>query len=247
MSGKTVCRNTEKQEKGRVCRLCRQIFRASLTVECAAVLPVFFIVCLTVISFMHAVRVQSEENLKLSNKARKMACAAALAGEKADGNWIDLAKTYKFDYPFPELGIPKLKIALRARVYPWVGSSEGVAGHDSGDENSGDRTIYVTDNQSVYHTHPDCSHLDLTIIKTDLAGVKNLRNDYGRKYKKCKGFPRGYNGPVYVTARGDYYYPSTEYGSLTRHVHVTKRSAHADLCQCMRCAARDRKEKRNAA
>ena len=246
MSG-TACGHKRKQNKGQVRRRRRQLFRASLTVECAGVLPIFFIACLTVISFMHAIRIQSEENLRLSNKARRMAVAAAVAGERADGKWIDIAKTYTFEYPFPDFGIPKLRIALRARVYPFVGSSDGVSGYGPDGENSGNETVYVTDNREVYHTHADCSHLDLTIIKTDLAGVKNLRNAYGRKYKKCKGFPRGYKGPVYVTAKGDFYYPSTEFGSLTRHVHISKRSEHPDLCECKRCAARDRKEKRRAA
>ncbi len=239
------CGREEKQNQ--VCRPRGRIRRASLTIECAAVLPVFFMVCLTVIIFMDAVRIQSEQNLKLSNKARKLAVAASLMGEKAEGNWIDIAKTYPFEYPFPILGVPKLKIALRARVYPWIGSAEGIGGKGNGQENSGEQMIYVTDNKEVYHTHADCSHLDLTVIRTDMAGLKTLRNEYGRKYRKCKGFPKDYSGPVYVTAKGDYYYPSTEYGSLTRHVHLEKRSDHADLRECMRCAAKDRKEHHHAA
>lgn len=235
-------------KNGRVCLKPGQLKQASLTVECAGILPVFFIACLTLIVFMNAMRIQVKENLSLSNKARKMAMAANLLGENADGNWVDLIKSYKMEFPFPELGVPKLKIALRARVYPWVGSSKGIGGAASdGDGTSKDDTVYLTDNREVYHSHSDCTHLDLTIIKTDMTGVKKLRNAYGKKYRKCPDFPRDYSGPVYVTAKGDYYYPSTNYGSLTRHVQVCRKEEAAGLELCSRCAARDAKEHTHAA
>lgn len=232
-------------------RECRGALRASLTVECAAILPIFFMACLTVIVFMNAMRIQVEENLELSNKARKMAVAGNLIGdflgEKADHLWIDLFKNYKMEFPFPDMGLTDLKIALRARVYPWVGSSEGVGGKDEDGKRGRNETIYLTDNREVYHTHADCSHLDLSIIKTDMAGVKQMRNAYGKRYKKCPNFPKNYSGPVYVTEKGDYYYPSTDYGSLTRHDHAARREEAGALKLCERCAARDGKERKHAA
>ena len=79
-------------------------------------------------------------------------------------------------------------------------------------------------------------------MRTDISNVKNMRNAYGKRYKKCRGFPENYNGPVYLTEKGDYYYPSSDYNSLVRHVSVTEQSECGDLCLCERCAARDRKE-----
>lgn len=233
------------REKGR--HTAAWLLRASLTVECAGILPIFFMACLTLIISMHAMRIQVEENLKLSNKARKAAIAANVIGDSAGKVWIDLFKNYSMEYPFPSFGLPKLKIALRARVYPWVGSDEGIGGNKGERGRSRDETVYLTDNREVYHTHADCTHLNLSIIRTDLAGVKELRNADGRKYKKCRDFPRGYSGPVYVTEHGEYYYPSTEYGSLTRHVRAARREEAGNLKQCERCAARDRKEHSHAA
>ena len=238
----------KKKEQDQVCRRLKQLRRASLTVECAGILPFFFMACLVLIILLDGIRIQSEKNLALSNKARKLAIAANLAGDSADGAWIDLYSSYKLDFPFPVLALPKLKIALRARVYPWIGSKDGVGGHSGADGKEEDNeTIYLTDNEEVYHTHSDCTHLDLCIIKTDTSSVKHMRNAYGRRYKKCKGFPKNYTGPVYVTAKGDYYYPSTEYGSLTRHVRAVKRKDAGELKQCSRCASKDRKEHRHAA
>ena len=65
--------------------------------------------------------------------------------------------------------------------------------------------------------HEDCTHLDLTIIATTTDEVGSLRNEYGARYRKCDYFPSGYTGPVYVTAKGDRYYPSLNYGGVTRH------------------------------
>lgn len=230
---------------GRLRRSREGLLRASLTVECAGVFPIFFIACLILISSMNAMRIQVRENLSLSNTARQMAMAANLLGDKMDSHYIDLAKVRKLDYPVPSFGIAKMKIALRARVYPWVGSEEGVGG--SPEDQSRNETVYVTDNREVYHTYADCSHLDLSIIRTDQQSVKQMRNAYGNKYKKCSDFPKGYKGPVYVTEKGDYYYPSTNYGSLTRHVHAVRKEEAGGLKLCSRCAARGGKERKNAA
>ena len=228
----------------RVHCLSGRVSSASLTVECAGVITIFFIACLSLISFMDAVRIQAEKNLSLSNEARKIACVASIGGETIDGIWIDLIRSYRFEVPFPMFGLKKIKVALRARVYPYIGSEDGIA-EEGGDGRN--EMVYVTENESVYHTHADCTHINLTIIKTDMAGIANLRNEYGRKYRKCSNFPHDYDGPVYVTATGEYYYPSLEYGSLTRHVCMKKRSECRGLRKCERCEARDRREESFAA
>ena len=240
----TAPRRAELRKKGRVCR--RKVLRASLTVECAAVLPLFVIAMLTLIVFMDAVRLETAKNLQLSNKARKLASAAGAAGEKTGDLWIDLGRTEKLAFPFPTFGIAPVKVAVRARVYPFVGSDKGIGGMYDGGSGEDSGLVYVTDNGEVYHTHGDCSHLDLTIIKTDKAGVQYLRNVDGQLYRRCRGFPGGYEGTVYVTATGRYFYPSTDYNSLTRHVHIVKHSEYKGLKQCKRCAARDAKDARRA-
>ena len=241
---------------GHLCdKYSKPVLRGSLSIECAGSLALFFFACITLMLFLNAIKLQTKESLTLSNKARKLAAAASVldsAGsgggsggesEASDGLWIDMPKSISFTYPFPVFGIPKLRIAARARVFPWRGINCSIADltpHDGSGEDAG--VIYLTDNESVYHTHADCTHLDLTIIKTNVADVKKMRNQDGKRYKKCKGFPKNYNGDVYVTARGRYYYPSEQYGSLTRHVHIAKKSDHADLKHCERCASRDKKD-----
>lgn len=231
-------------DPGTVCRRGKVRLRASLTLESAFVLPLFLLACVLLTSFMDAVAVQSKEQLSLSNKARELAVSAGVTGLAPDGVWIDLIhdRTYRYPVRFP--GIPDLVFAARARVYPWVGSDSGIGDMSAGGSSDEDGYVYLTDYGSVYHTHEDCTHLDLSIYRTTMSGVKTLRNAYGRRYRKCRGFPKNYSGPVYVTEKGDYYYPSTEYGALTRHVHIVSREEAGNLPLCERCAALAAREER---
>lgn len=227
-------------------------FRASLTIECALVLPIFFFACITLISLMNAIRIQTLTDLDLSNKARKMAVGAGLitaegsadqeqtsSSPAASGSgsvrWIDLCLPKSI--PLPGL-LPgyHLKVLCRARTAVWSGG--GLSSLPSTSED-GNETVYITDNQAVYHTHADCTHLDLAIYQSTTSEIGKLRNLYGGRYKKCRGFPKHYSGVVYASAKGDYYYPSLNYASLKRHVHLSKRSDCGDLPECSRCRARD--------
>ena len=244
--GRTVLRSRVRRghkKRGFMCSRRRKWHKAagSLTVECAFALPLYLFAVITLASYMMAIGIQVREDLSLSGKARKLAMYAGGAGTGTSDLWIDLPKTYTFRYPAAVFGPQSTRIALRARVHSWT----GYAGDDDVSEDDGSssgKTVYVTENREVYHTHADCTHLDITVMRTDLSSVKNMRNAYGKRYKKCKDFPENYSGPVYLTEKGDYYYPSSDYNSLVRHVSVTEQSECGDLCLCERCAARDRKE-----
>lgn len=235
-----VCGKDPVPESGMVAgnERCENLMsRASLTVECAIALPFFFLCLVMLVSFMDAVGLSVKKNLELSNRARQMAMYAGTLDSDGESMWIDLPQTVTYRFPVRIVPVPDLKIAVRARVHPFTGYC-GSEEKTEAAENSGE-FIYLTENQEVYHTHADCTHLDLRIMKTDTAHVGNLRNDYGKKYRACPGFPAGYSGDIYVTAKGDYYYPSTNYGSLTRHVRIARLEDHSGLCLCSRCAARD--------
>ena len=166
---------------------------------------------------------QVRGNLELSNRARRLSMDAAAASGAAGQNgisgiWIDLTEIRTFTFPFSMIPVPGIALTERARVYPWIGYEQG--SDDASDSDRDDEMVYVTDYGSVYHTHADCTHLDLTIIATTTDEVGSLRNDYGEKYRKCDYFPAGYTGTVYVTAKGDRYYPSLKYAGITRHADL---------------------------
>ncbi len=205
----------------------------SMTVECALALPVFLFAVLTLLSFMYAVRLETDRTLSLSNRARK-AAAAAYVGQDLD-MYIDIPEIVTYRFPFSALPVPDLKIAVRARVKAFSGYKSG---SDPADADEGG-TFYLSETAEVYHTHADCTHLDLTIYRTTLQSVGSLRNEKGERYKPCSGFPEGWTGPVYITREGNFYYPSTNYGSLKRHVRTATRDECCGLPLCERCAARD--------
>ncbi|MDO5701732.1 MAG: hypothetical protein Q4G47_00045 [Lachnospiraceae bacterium] len=226
-------------------RLLHTLRRASLTVESAGVMAISFAACLTLISFLDVVRLQTNKSLELSNTARTMASAAGVAGDRLDDKWVDIPWFSQYELPFGFFGIGPVRIISRARVYPFIGSDEGVGGAEEGKNR--DRMVYVSEHESVYHTHPDCTHIKITIIRTDRAGIGKLRNSSGGKYHPCSDIPSGYDGPIYVTPTGNYYYPSLNYSGLTRHVTVKKLSECRSQRLCSRCAARDGGAAQNAA
>ena len=207
---------------------------ASLTVECALVLPLFFFLLLPLLAFPQALRYQAEENLKLSNEARRLSAVAHVTGT---AHWIDLPKRGSYQLPSPALPLPPVRIALRAKVYPFTGYAPG-SDDAAGDGAGSGEMVFVTENRSVYHTHADCTHLSLSVYTTSLAAAQKMRNVYGKKYKPCPQFPAGYDGPVYLTEKGEYYYPTPTAASLTRHVRLVDHDSCGDLHLCSRCAAR---------
>lgn len=233
ISGKGPATDDLRMSRGNV----RQLNSASLTVECAITLPFFFLSVIMLISFMDAVGLHAEKSLELSNRVRQMAMYAGTLGSDGEEAWIDIPWTVTYRFPVRCVPVPDMKFAIRARVHAWTGYS-GSDEKTEAAQNSGEY-VYLTENQEVYHTHADCTHLNLCIMRTDMSAVGRMRNQYGSRYKPCPGFPAGYSGDVYITAKGDYYYPSTDYGSLTRHVRIASRKEHTDLCLCSRCAARD--------
>ena len=233
ISGKGPAPGDSKLSRGNVW----QWNAASLTVECAIALPFFFLCIIMLISFMDAVGLLAEKSLELSNRVRQMAMYAGTLGSDGDEAWIDIPWTVTYRFPVRCVPVPDMKFAIRARVHAWTGCS-GSDEKTEAAQNSREY-VYLTENQEVYHTHADCTHLNLCIMRTDMSAIGRMRNQYGSRYKPCPGFPAGYSGDVYITAKGDYYYPSTDYGSLTRHVRIASLDDHTDLCLCSRCAARD--------
>ena len=201
---------------------------ASLTAECAAVLPLFLMVIVTLLVFTDLFGTLSAKRLTLLTRAEQIAAAGA------GPQWVRLSASCPFELPFALPGIRTVRLAAGIRVRSFTGADPDSF---SQDDAGGDSTaVYVTDYESVYHTRQACTHLSLAVMQSDTARIGQLRNAYGNRYKKCDGFPAGYTGPVYLTANGDRYYPSADYPGLKRHVHITSADEAEGLALCERCA-----------
>lgn len=209
----------------------------SMTVECALVLPFFMIAMFTVMFIMDAISTQTSKNIELSNKARKAAMTAGFVTDGA-GSWADINIPLRFEFPYTVIPGYRLYLSTRARVHTWTGNDGLLERYSSSGADSG-QAVFVTNNKSVYHTHSDCTHLDLSVTAVSSQTVSSLRNEYGERYKPCEGFPAGYSGTVYITSKGDRYYPSADHTGLKRDVYITDKNSVSGLPECERCAARD--------
>ncbi len=207
--------------------------KASLALEAALVVPVFFLCLVTLIQMSDIYRIYAENMVKLQEKAEKTAVMTVMFDE--EDNMVSL-----FDSSFfspvggSVFGISR-KILSQARVRSWTGRSE-----DDYQESRRDyrQLVYVTDNQSVYHTSSACTHLSLTITPVLYAALGSSRNESGSRYKPCeKCVGSGAHGNiVYVTHYGDCYHNSLECSGLKRSVKLVDMDKISNLKCCEKCA-----------
>lgn len=144
---------------------------------------------------------------------------------------IDLVVSYRIRLPFWPGRIGTVVMSQRSRRMVWTGT---VRWRPKEEEQS-EKMVYVTENGSVYHLNPDCSHLHLsiqTVWKEELSG---LRNQNGGKYNACERCVRLQNVLyVYITDSGDRYHNSLSCPGLVRNIRRVPLSG-LSLPPCSRC------------
>lgn len=218
---------------------CRRL-RASLTLEAALAVPFFFLCMTALIAIPDLYAGYASQVTRLQQQAEKGACAATsavLAGESGVSPVVSLPETYRyrpFALPF---SFGTMKFGCRGRARAWVGYTADCAEGES-DE---DGIVYVTENQSVYHTDSSCTHLDLTWNAVSGSSVGRRRNTYGDRYHACEYCVAGgkAGSVVYISPAGDAFHNSASCGGLTRHVKMIKKSEAGNLPECTRCHQKD--------
>ena len=207
--------------------------RASLTVEAALTLPLFFLCILSIISIINVYG----ENLDRAAALRDTAMAAAtLSSSGTDEVFIDLNVPHRFTPFYLPKGSFGVYIPCRAYVRTWNGRDADSL--TSGQADSSEY-VYLTENASVYHTSPDCTHIDLSIHAANAAFLPYMTNDYGESYCPCERCMSGGSAGsvVYVTNCGSKYHSSAECSGLTRSIELVSVDETGGLCECSRCAA----------
>ncbi|MGI6010151.1 MAG: hypothetical protein ACOX8H_01460 [Ruminococcus sp.] len=151
-------------------------------------------------------------------------------------NTVDLRARVIYRFPVSFAGIKQAVFPVRAVVHAWTGyqgtAAEGITG-------TSEEMVYVTERQTVYHTHSDCSHMNVTVYCVTKKEGKSRRNDYGQKYEACSHCKEyGDSDTVYLTPKGDSYHFSAECSALKRTVQLIKKSEAASLQECSRCRGR---------
>lgn len=134
---------------------------------------------------------------------------------------IFIAKArYLFQIKIPILGDFQIPVADEIKQKAFLGYSK---------EERSECYVYVTPEQSVYHTTRSCTHLSLSIQKKDSRQKGN--------YKPCSFCGTGSNdtGSIYITKTGNVYHYRADCSGLKRTVRRIKIEEAAGLGPCSRC------------
>lgn len=98
--------------------------------------------------------------------------------------------------------------------------------------------VYITENQSVYHTRLNCSHLQLS-IKAISKGEFYSR--YANKYNLCRKCRKikCKEDKIYITQYGNKYHFSINCSGLKRTIKKVKLSEVGEKRKCKRCEEKD--------
>ena len=207
--------------------------KASLAVETAIVMPVFFLGLVTMISFMDIYKVQTEHLTVLCQRAKE----AGMYAYAADGNGpeeITLPDAYFYQPVGGIIPLPSVWTFNTVKVHTWTGT-ERRSGNSKDGEN--ETMVYVTESGKVYHRSLSCSYLNLSITEVSGSTVSSRRNAYGEKYDACESCSLHQKpaATVYITEKGNRYHNQKTCSGLKRSVRLVKESGLSGIHACSRC------------
>lgn len=212
--------------------------KASIAVETALVLPVFFLGMVTMISFMDIYKLQTEHLTALCEKTKEAGMYAYVLDGSGPEN-ITLPDLYVYEPIGGLLPLPDVRMYNLVKVHAWTGKEYETqeSGENDGEKES-ELMVYVTENGSVYHKDMGCTYLDLSITHVSGSAVTGLRNNYGEKYSPCETCTKDHStvGMVYITETGNRYHSLESCSGLKRTVRMVKHShVSGEMHACSRC------------
>lgn len=213
--------------------LCTFLKKASLTLETALVLPLFFFGVITLISFMDIYKIQTEHLTGLCQKTKEAGIYAYGAGGSG-AETITLPDVYSYQPIGGLIPLPKVWFYNKIKVHAWT----GVVYEDGKDITESQPMVYVTESGSVYHRKLGCSYLNLSVQQVTGSSVKNLKNTYGEKYQACELCSRGQEpaGIVYITKKSNRFHNMENCSALKRSVRMVKEAeVSGKMSACGRC------------
>lgn len=147
-------------------------------------------------------------------------------------NMIDLVARYRMSPFFKIASWNDIFMINRCRMHAWTGFDREDSHLNKGEE----KTVYVTDYRSVYHTTKECTHLKLSIQSVKALEVTERSNDYGQKYTMCDKCKSNQTGEyLYITNMGDKYHTSLGCSGLKRTIQEVPISSVKGLPACEKC------------
>ncbi len=145
---------------------------------------------------------------------------------------IDIVVTY---YVKPYISIPGIRgIYLTNHFY-----SKAYIGY-SGKDVSTEKTVYITEHGTVYHTHLGCQALKVSPESVDYSKISNERNESGAKYYSCNDCSfAGFSDVVYITPYGTRFHARKDCGHLRIEIFEVPISQVSGREQCKFCKKKE--------
>ena len=228
--------------------------RAVLSVEAAAILPVFLMGLLALASLLLMY------DFRMKMQAATLYCAQRLSVEAQEGknvalstvreqildyfgegedyryvyngsDGIDVSESFTDNHEYAELTVSYDLVSVidTFGLLRFPVKDKCVlhywCGYENGYVQDDGEYVYITENSEVYHADRECSHIKLDIIKTSGKDVGRLRNDSGAKYYRCENCrAKKKDAVLYVTSDGDRYHNSLACPGLKRSVRSIPKS-----------------------
>lgn len=220
-------------EKASFCTFFRKFRKASLAVETAMVLPVFFLGMITIISFLDIYKLQTEHLIKLCEKTKEAGMYAYVLDGKGPKE-ITLGDMYSYEPVAGIVPLPKIRMHNIVRVHAWTGIDYEAFGDSTEPK---EEMVYVTDSGEVYHKKLGCSYLNVSVSQIGGKRITSAKNAYGEKYEPCEICSRNQKpgGTVYITKKGNRYHNAANCSGLKRTVRMVKISEVRGMAACKRC------------
>lgn len=242
---------------------CRRVYKGSLTVEAALILPLFMTGLLTLVSSLYICLLSQKIQASLHLAAQSMAISASEGRIPDTGDARDMVadSLSDSDLKFIEDGINGLDMsgsAVDGSEYlslvvscSFVPFSDALGiirvpfsrkclthiwtGYGRG-YFAGGEYVYITKDGEVYHTDKNCSHLRLSVETTSPDEVGSLRNSSGSRYRPCEHCHAHLSDKtLFVTPDGDRYHNTITCSGLKRTVYAVRKSEVPDRRPCSRC------------
>ena len=252
--------------------------KASLTVECAFVLPFFFLAVVMITGMLDLYRISTLIQTAMCEGAKELGmyaycgpedqnspvgvvqdgvCAVygarkirerleseqlsgiqggvngiTLLGSGYKGDIVLLKATFFYQVPCGLFRLFPVRIVVESQARAWTGFHGTLYGNSEDCD-----MVYITDWESVYHTSPSCTHLDLSVAQVSLEQAQTGRNQQGERFHPCEsciGHGEAHNR-VYITQNGMAYHNDVHCGGITRTVRMVKKSETGAFHACERC------------
>ncbi len=236
--------------------------KGSLTVEASIALPIFIMALIMIAYIMQAVFVKDKAYGSMYSAARHLAIEAADEDKNISSMDISNSVANYSKIPLNNMSLANSsyrqsdkiidinsKLNIKIAGINFVKKNLSLKQHIStrgftGDENSKNvgEMVFVAKTGTVYHTHIDCSYIDIKVHEVALSEIDKARNSQGGKYYPCercnkKGLEK--TDKVYVTKTGTAYHYQATCSSIKREVSVVDKRTLGGMAKCSRCSTRD--------